>query len=75
MIDSLRAAIQAVVDADPEGWTVNHWVIAIGLERVTADGDVESTPWWIAQPGQPEYVTDGLLHRVDEIRACTPEYD
>ena len=73
--DPVAAAVQSVLDTYGDGWSLAHYVVCIGLERVTADGEVESTPFWLAQPGQAEYVSDGLLRRVDEIRACTPEYE
>lgn len=68
-MDGVRAAIQALLDGYGDGWSAAHWVVAVGLERVTADGGVESGSWAITPPGQPDYVTDGLLLAVEEARA------
>jgi len=68
-MDGLRAAIQQQLNNCGDGWSVAHWVVAVGLERVTADGAVESATWAITPPEQPDYVTDGLLLAVEEARA------
>lgn len=73
MTDKLRAAIQEILDADGEGWSVGQFVIVMGLERVNADGSVESTPWWWAPSNQPDWMTGGLLEAVLDQRAIVPD--
>jgi len=68
MSDPIRAGIQQYLDELGDGWHLAHYVIALGIERVTADGNIESTPWYYAPPNQAEYVTDGLLDAVQDMR-------
>ncbi|WP_044109866.1 hypothetical protein [Mycobacterium canetti] len=67
--DPIRAAIQQLLDDYGDGWTLADYVVAMGLECVTADGTIETTPWWHAPPQQAEWVTDGLLVALTEMRA------
>lgn len=73
--DRLRAAVQAVLDEDPDGWVVGHFVLAMGLEKIHAGGWVESTAWYYTPPGQAEWMTDGLLEAAVEMRACAEAAD
>lgn len=68
MSDIIRAAIQQALDAYGDGWSCANWVVAVGLERITDEGEVETSSWWLAQKGQPDYVTDGLLLAVEGMR-------
>lgn len=65
----VRAAIQAVLDAHPDGFQLAQFVIAMGLERVTPDGDIEAIPWVWAPPSQPDWMTGGLLEAALDLRA------
>lgn len=40
----------------------------MGLERVTVDGGMESTPWVWTPPFQPDWMTDGLLEATTDLR-------
>ena len=74
--DPIRAVLQTVIDAgDETGWSCSHYVVCVGLERITSDGGVESAAWWVAQPHQPGYVSDGLVARVADMRACAEELE
>ena len=65
----MRSAIQAMLDTyDEDSWVVSQFVIAIGLERMTSDGGVESTPWVWSPAEQPEWATDGLLRAAIDMR-------
>lgn len=66
-MDEIRAAIQAWLDAQGDGWSVSQCVVVMGLERVADDG-VESTPWLWTPAGQPEWMTDGLLMAAEVMR-------
>lgn len=72
----LRDAIQAVMDEiDParEGWGVTQFVIAMGIERITADGVIEASCWYWAPPEQPDWQNYGLLEAALEIRITADE--
>lgn len=64
--DPMRAAIQNILDTAGDGWTLAHYVICMGLERLAPDGTVESGFWLYPSPNQPAYITDGLLQRALE---------
>lgn len=68
MSDPIRAAIQQLLDDYGDGWTVSDFVVVMGLERVTRDGELETMPWWCAPPQQAEWVTDGLIIALDDMR-------
>jgi hypothetical protein len=74
--DKLRKAIQDILDAsDSEGWELAHYVVVVGIERLTSDGKVQ-TAVWAAQPGdQADYITDGLLASAEDIRASADVED
>lgn len=63
-MDEIRAAIQAALDACGDGWSLQHFAIPMIIERVTADGEIQSEPWLLAPADQPEWVT----------RACIREW-
>ncbi len=72
---AVRAAIQVVLDAAGDGWHVAQFVISMGLERVTTDGDLEATSWLWAPPHQAEWMTDGLLDSAREMRLMAGSTD
>jgi hypothetical protein len=67
--DSIRAGIQQVLDEDGGGWRTAHYVVAVGLERIV-DGEIETAAWLYAEPNQPNYITDGLLLKAEELHHC-----
>jgi hypothetical protein len=79
MIDiesKLRAAIQAVLDADDsEGWSLAQFTVAMGVERIGPNGLVESASWLWSPPEQAEWMTAGLLEAAIELRACADMED
>jgi hypothetical protein len=62
-MDAIRAAIQAWIDRQGDGYTVSHFWIAVGLERIDSDGVAWGT-YAIEPDSQPSYVTDGLIDAV-----------
>lgn len=72
---AVRTAVQAILDADADGWHCAQFVIAMGLERVNSDGHMESTPWLWAPPSQPEWMTDGLIDSAYSLRATSDMED
>ena len=67
-VERLRNAIQKLLNADNEGWVVNEFVLALGLQRMNSDGHIESTAWVWAPGEQPDWQTDGLLRAAAELR-------
>ena len=67
-VDRLRNAIQKLLNAEGDGWVLDQFVLALGLQRVNSEGDVESTAWVWAPAEQPEWQTDGLLQAASELR-------
>jgi len=67
-IDRLRNAIQRLLNSEGEGWVLDQFVIAMGLQRVTSENEVESTAWVWAPAEQPDWITDGLLRTATELR-------
>lgn len=68
-MSNIHKAIQQMLDAHGDGWSVAQVVVVMGLERVTPEGRIESTPWVWTPRDQPEWMTDGLLDAADQIRA------
>ena len=67
-VDRLKAAIQKLLNSDGEGWVLDQFVIAMGLQRFTSNNEVESTAWVWAPTEQPDWITDGLLRAASELR-------
>lgn len=66
--DDLRQAIQQLLDSYGDGWLLGEFVLSLGLQRVSPDGELESSPWIYAPPGQPDWQTDGLLEAAIDLR-------
>lgn len=71
-MDPIREAIQAWLDSDNDGWTCSHFAVVMGLERVR-DGEWEHVAYLYSPPLQPEYVTDGLVMKADELQHQTAD--
>ena len=67
-VDRLRNAIQKLLNQEGDGWVLNEFVIALGLQKMNSEGDVESTAWVWAPADQPDWITDGLLRAASELR-------
>lgn len=66
-MDEIKAAIQRYLDAEGEGWSVSQWVLAMGLERVNGDGELESLAWYCAPKDQADWHTKGLLQNASDL--------
>lgn len=66
-MEEIKAAIQRYLDNEGEGWAVSQWVVAMGLERVTADGELESLAWYCAPNDQADWHTKGLLQNASDL--------
>lgn len=60
-MDKIRQAIQEILDKEGDGWSLTHYVIAMGLEKIKTDGSLESIAWYYAPDGQADWQTTGLL--------------
>ena len=67
ILDEIKVAIQAFLDREGEGWAVSQWVVAMGLERMDSDGNVESLAWYCAPKDQADWHTKGLLQNASEL--------
>jgi hypothetical protein len=67
-VERLRNAIQKLLNADSDGWIVQEFVLALGLQRMNSEGHIESTAWVWAPAEQPDWQTDGLLRAASELR-------
>lgn len=75
--DAVRDAIQSrILDAAGDGWTLGQYVICMGLQRMSPDGEVESTAWLWSPKGQPDWQSLGLLEFAqDMLIAPAPAID
>jgi hypothetical protein len=73
--DAVRAAIQAVLDGEGDGYHVAQFVVCMGIERVSAGGEIESAPWVWAPPSQPDWMTGGLLDSAKELHESLEDED
>lgn len=60
--DEIQSAIQKLLDAEGDGWTLTQYVVCMGLARMSSDG-VESIAWYYAPDEQPDWQTKGLLEQ------------
>ena len=67
-VDRLRNAIQKLLNQEGDGWVLNEFVIALGLQKMNSEGEIESTAWVWAPADQPDWITDGLLRAASELR-------
>jgi len=67
-VDRLRNAIQKLLNQEGDGWVLNEFVIALGLQKLNSEGEVESTAGVWAPADQPDWITDGLLRAASELR-------
>jgi hypothetical protein len=67
-VDRLRNAIQKLLTQEGDGWVLNEFVLALGLQKMNSEGEVESTAWVWAPADQPDWITDGLLRAASELR-------
>ena len=67
-VDRLRNAIQKLLNQEGDGFVLNEFVLALGLQKMNSEGEVESTAWVWAPADQPDWITDGLLRAASELR-------
>ena len=67
-VERLRNAIQKLLNQEGDGWVLNEFVMALGLQKLNSEGDIESTAWVWAPADQPDWITDGLLRAASELR-------
>ena len=67
-VERLRNAIQKLLNQEGDGWVLNEFVMALGLQKLNTEGEIESTAWVWAPADQPDWITDGLLRAASELR-------
>lgn len=73
--EMLRHNIQRMLDLAGDGWHLAQYVLCMGLERVTPDGELECTAWVWAPPNQAEWMSDGLLQACTDLRQTSDTND
>lgn len=68
--EHMRHAIQQLLDACGDGWVVDEFVLALGLQRLNADGVVEAAAWVWSPAEQADWKTDGLLQAALDLRTA-----
>ena len=71
----IREAIQALLDAEGDGWTVTEFVIVMGIERFDAAGNIEADDWTWSPTEQPDWKNAGLLTTAFDKRYQTDHED
>lgn len=72
--DEIQEAIQKLLDAEGDGWTLTQYVVAMGLARMSSEG-VESIAWYYAPDEQPDWQTKGLLEQATILHDSPEEVD
>lgn len=75
MKDIIRESIQAMLDTYSDGWSLSHFVIPMGLERVNSEGFIESVVWLYSPTSQGEYITNGLLLEAEALQHADQDTD
>jgi hypothetical protein len=73
-MDRIREAIQEFLNNEGDGWSLTQYVVAMGLERITADGTVESIAWYHAPDNQADWQTGGLLEEATTLHNTAEEH-
>ena len=66
-MEKIREAIQAYLTAEGDGWSLTQFVVAMGLERMDSDGNIESLAWYCAPKDQADWHTKGLLQNATDL--------
>lgn len=75
MSDQIREAIQKVLNQEGDGWTVTQYVVAMGLEKLNPDGEIEATAWYYAPDNQASWQTCGLLDQAIALHESNDSED
>lgn len=67
----IRNAIQKLLDVSGDGYLLEEFVLAMSLQRLNSDGEVESVAWVWSPAEQADWKTDGLLQAALDLRHCT----
>jgi hypothetical protein len=64
--DPIREGLQRTVS---DGWFVTHYVCVAAFQRVGPEGNIQHGSPVLYTGVQPQYVTEGLVYRLDELIA------
>lgn len=73
--EMVRHYIQQMLNNAGDGWHLAQYVLCMGLERVTSDGELECTAWVWSPPGQADWMSDGLLQACSDLRQVCDAHD
>ena len=73
--EMVRHYMQQMLNNAGDGWQLAQYVLCMGLERVTADGELECTAWVWSPPGQADWMSDGLLTACMDLRESCDAHD
>lgn len=68
--DPIKEALEATVDGD---WFCNHYIVVAAYQKFSDEDHYQTATVLLMAPGQPEYVTDGLLLRGKKIQELPPQ--
>ena len=74
-MEEIRLAIQKYLNAEGDGWSLTQFVVAMGLERMDSDGNIESLAWYAAPKDQAEWHTNGLLQNAIDLHEMSDAED
>ena len=72
-MDKIREAIQQFLNDAGDGWNLTQYVVAMGLQRIDSNGNVESIAWYYAPEGQADWQTGGLLEEASALHENAEE--
>lgn len=73
MTDHILTGLQTAIDETGSAWSVVNYAAVVGLARLNAEGQIETTVALYYADGQPDYTTEGLLIQGDRLRAAVHE--
>lgn len=65
-MDPIGDAIQDTLNTEGEDWHAAGYILIVGCQRVSPDGEMESQAFRYIAPDQPPWVTRGLLDEAHE---------
>lgn len=74
--DRLRQDLQYLLDCEGDGWQLAHYVVVLGIQKLSDDGHIQNASWIAVPIDQADYITDGLIESAEIMRSgCDVEDD
>ncbi|MCV7210531.1 DUF7213 family protein [Mycolicibacterium canariasense] len=61
MDDRIAEAIQELLNREGDGWTLSNYIVAMQLQRLSPEGEIEGTDWSWAPRSQPTSTNRAML--------------